>query len=81
MVSSIECAVTRIRHELRERLLEETHEGVADLLDAFETIAAEVSDPMGRDLHNECERWRLRFEMLAALQALAEEMTHMSEAA
>ncbi len=81
MVSSIERAVTHIRHELRERLLQETHEGVADLLDGFEMIADQVSGELGRDLRNECERWRLRFEMVAALQALAEEMTQIGEAA
>ena len=81
MVSSIERAVTRIRHDLRERLLDESHEGVADLLEGFEAIADQVSGDLGDDLRNEAERWRLRFEMLAALQSLAEEMNEMSEAA
>jgi Flp pilus assembly protein TadB len=81
MVSSIERAVTRIRHELRERLLEESHDGVVDLLDGLEVIAEEVRGELGRDLRNECERWRLRFEMLAALQAFAEEMNLHGEAA
>jgi len=81
MVSSIERAVTRIRHDLRERLLDESHVGVADLLEGFEAIAAQVGGDIGNDLRNEAERWRLRFEMLAALQALAEEMNEMREAA
>ena len=81
MVSSIERAVTRIRHDLRERLLDESHDGVVELLEAFEVIADQVSGDIGSDLRNESERWRLRFEMLAALQALAEEMNGMSEAA
>jgi hypothetical protein len=81
MVSSTDRAVTRIRHELRERLLEETHEGVADLLDGLELLADKTTGDIGHDLRNECERWRLRFDMLASLQALADEMTSMSEAA
>jgi hypothetical protein len=78
MVSSFERAVTRIRHDLRERLLDESHANVVELLDAFEVIADQVATDIGTELRDEAERWRLRFEMLAALQA-AEEMGDMSE--
>ena len=74
MVSTIERAVTRIRHDLRERLLDESHENVAELLEAFELIADQVSGDTRTDLLDEVERWRLRFDMLAALQAQADEM-------
>jgi hypothetical protein len=81
MVSSFERAVIRIRHDLRERLLDESHLNVVELLDALEVIADEVSGDIGLELHNEAERWRLRFEMMAALQEQAEEMDDMSEGA
>jgi hypothetical protein len=81
MVSSFERAVIRIRHDLRERLLDESHLNVVELLEAFDVIADEVSGDIGTELHNEAERWRLRFEMMAALQEHSEEMDDMSEGA
>jgi len=84
MVSTIERAVTKIRHELRERLLDESHDGVGELLDTLELLADQAQGAERRDLINETERWRLRFDMLAALQELAGEMADaedMEEAA
>jgi hypothetical protein len=81
MVSSFERAVIRIRHDLRERLLDESHLNVVELLDALEVIADAVPGDIGTELRNEAERWRLRFEMMAALQEHAEELDDMSEGA
>ena len=81
MVSTFDRAVTRIRYDLRERLLEESHENVVELLDALEVIADAVPAEIGTELRNEAERWRLRFEMMAALQEQAEDMDDMSEGA
>jgi hypothetical protein len=79
MVSSFDRAVTRIRYDLRERLLDESHENVVELLDALEVIADAVPADIGNELRSEAERWRLRFEMMAALQEQAEDMDDMSE--
>jgi hypothetical protein len=52
--------LARIRHELRERLMSQQHEGSQELL-ARLRLAAEGDV----DLRSEYERWRLRFELLA----------------
>ncbi len=55
--------VARIRQELRERLMAERHEGAADVLARLRSLA----DLDGvAELKSEYERWKLRFELLAA---------------
>jgi len=55
--------VARIRQELRERLMSERHEGAADVLARLRHLA----DADGvAELKREYERWKLRFELLAA---------------
>ena len=52
--------LARIRHELRERLMSQQHQGSQDLLARLRLAAENDSD-----LRSEYERWRLRFELLA----------------
>ena len=52
--------LARIRHELRERLMSQRHQGSQDLLARLRLVAEGDSD-----LRSEYERWRLRFELLA----------------
>jgi len=53
--------LARIRSELRDRLMSQRHEGTDQLL-ARLRLAAEGD----ADLRGEYERWRLRFDLLAA---------------
>lgn len=53
--------LARIRSELRDRLMSQRHEG-ADQLLARLRLAADGD----ADLRSEYERWRLRFDLLAA---------------
>ncbi len=53
--------LARIRSELRDRLMSQRHEGSGQLL-ARLRLAAEGD----ADLRSEYERWRLRFDLLAA---------------
>jgi len=53
--------LARIRSELRDRLMAQRVQGAWDLL-ARLRLAAEGDS----DLRSEYERWRLRFELLAA---------------
>ena len=55
MVSTFDRAVTRIRYDLRERLLEESHENVVELLDALEVIADAVPHDIGTELQRRYE--------------------------
>ena len=59
--------VARIRQELRDRLMSEQHEGAGEILARFRRLAendlAEGSSP---ELRSEYERWKVRFELLAA---------------
>jgi hypothetical protein len=52
--------LARIRHELRERLMQGNVEGVWDLLAALRRLAHGEAD-----LVTEHARWQLRFELLA----------------
>ena len=55
--------VARIRQELRERLMTERHEGAGEVLARLRRLA----DLDGvSELKSEYERWKLRFELLAA---------------
>jgi hypothetical protein len=57
--------LARIRHELRDRLMSCRREGVDGVLDrlraAAETLAADAPE-----LRGEYDRWRMRFDLLAA---------------
>jgi hypothetical protein len=56
--------VSRIRQELRERLMAEKLDGVSDILAC---LAALAEKDVRVDLKNEVERWRLRFELMSRL--------------
>ena len=56
--------VSRIRQELRERLMGEKLDGVSDVLACLSRLAEK--DVMS-ELRQEVERWRLRFELLSSL--------------
>ncbi len=58
--------VARLRHELRERLMSDRHEGVSDLLARFQALAEEATEVATPELAREAERWRVRFELLAS---------------
>ena len=56
--------VSRIRQELRERLMGEKLEGVSDVLACLARLAEK--DVLS-ELRQEVERWRLRFDLLSSL--------------
>ena len=56
--------VSRIRQELRERLMGEKLDGVSDVLACLSRLAEQ--DVLS-ELRQEVERWRLRFELLSSL--------------
>lgn len=57
--------LARIRHELRERLMSQRCDGAEDLLSRLRHAVEDeaLSSP---ELRSEYERWRVRFELLAA---------------
>jgi hypothetical protein len=57
--------LARIRQELRERLMTSRYQGVDHVLDRLRA-AAEALVGDAPELHGEYERWRLRFDLLAA---------------
>jgi hypothetical protein len=60
--------LARIRYELRMRLLSRRYDGTAEILRRLEHAA--TSERTGTpELRSEYERWRARFEMLAAASA------------
>ncbi len=58
--------VARIRQELRERLMSERHDGAGEILARFRFLAEEDLDVASDELKSEYERWKVRFELLAA---------------
>ncbi len=58
------CEVARIRQELRDRLMSERCEGAAEVLARLLELSRLDADAYG--LRNEYERWKLRFELIAA---------------
>ncbi len=56
--------LARIRSELRVRLITQCTDGTGDILLQL-LHAADLAPGNSNELHNEYERWRLRFEMLA----------------
>ncbi len=56
--------VSKIRQELRERLMEEKLEGVGDILACLQRLAEK---DVRVDLKNEVQRWRVRFELMSRL--------------
>ena len=58
--------VARLRQELRERLMSDQHEGAADALARLRYLAEEALATASVELRSEYERWKVRFEMLAA---------------
>jgi hypothetical protein len=56
--------MAEIRRELRERLMAQRTDGVADVLACLRRFADRQDDGVS-DLRREYERWRLRFELLA----------------
>lgn len=57
--------LARIRQELRERLMACRHEGADHVLDRLRTVAEDFA-LHAPELRGEYERWRLRFDLLAA---------------
>ena len=57
--------VARIRQELRERLMSERHEGAKDVLARLQMLA-QNDEGESQELRSEYERWKMRFEILAA---------------
>lgn len=58
--------VARIRQELRERLMSDRHEGAGDVLARLRYLAEDDEDTASPELRMEYERWKIRFELLAA---------------
>ena len=58
--------VARIRQELRDRLMSERHDGAAEILARLRYLAEEDDDVASAELRSEYERWKVRFELLAA---------------
>jgi hypothetical protein len=58
--------VARIRQELRDRLMSEHHDGAAEVLARLRFLAEEDDDTASPELRSEYERWKIRFELLAA---------------
>lgn len=58
--------VARIRQELRDRLMSERHDGAGEILARFRFLAEEDDDVASAELRSEYERWKVRFELLAA---------------
>ena len=60
--------LARIRQMLRERLLSQRNEDVVGILERLREVAEneQVSSP---ELRSEYERWKLRFDLLAAFSA------------
>jgi hypothetical protein len=57
--------LARIRQQLRERLMSQRGEDVGGILDRLRQVAEneQVSSP---EIRSEYERWKLRFDLLAA---------------
>jgi len=53
--------LARIRTELRERLMTRRYDGAPNVISRFTELAAD-----DRELRGEVERWRMRFQLLAA---------------
>jgi hypothetical protein len=60
--------VSKIRQELRERLMAEKLDGVSEILACLQRLAEK---DVRADLKNEVERWRVRFELMGRLYSLA----------
>jgi len=60
--------LARIRQQLRERLMSQRSEDSSVILERLRQVAEneEVSSP---ELRSEYERWKLRFDLLAAFSA------------
>jgi len=58
--------VARIRQELRERLMSEHHEGAGAVLARLRQLAEDDAGVACSELRSEYERWKVRFELLAA---------------
>jgi hypothetical protein len=56
--------MARLRKELRDRLMNERTDGVADVLACLRRFADRQDDGVS-DLRREYDRWRLRFELIA----------------
>ena len=57
--------LARIRQELRERLMACRHEGADNILARLRAVADDHASA-APELRGEYERWRLRFDLLAA---------------
>jgi hypothetical protein len=62
--------LARIRQELRDRLMSSRHQGAEDALDRLRLAALHLK-AVAPELRGEYERWRLRFDLLAAAAAPA----------
>ena len=58
--------VARLRQELRDRLMSDQHEGAADALARLRYLAEDALGTASAELRSEYERWKVRFEILAA---------------
>lgn len=58
--------VARIRQELRERLMSDQHEGAGEALARLRYLAEDDVLTASAELRSEYQRWRARFEILAA---------------
>ena len=58
--------VARIRQELRERLMSDQHQGAGEALARLRFLAEDSEDTASAELKGEYERWKARFEILAA---------------
>lgn len=56
--------LARIRGELRLRLMSRRHDGTTEILKRLQEAANRAPERRS-ELHNEYERWRMRFEMMA----------------
>lgn len=57
--------LARIRHELRDRLMSCRYQGAEAVLNRLRKVAEDFAG-VAPELRGEYERWRLRFDLLAA---------------
>ena len=60
--------LARIRHELRDRLMSRRYEDATAILERLREVAQNEEIEEG-ELRSEYERWKLRFDLLAAFAA------------
>ena len=58
--------VVRLRQELRDHLRSDRHDAAAELLARLKWLAEDCPEAASPELRGEYERWKARFEIVAA---------------